>query len=114
LIGGRDVADIEIDRIERLAVHGSDFDQFSFKFGRAAQYCQNQSPGWSGCVCPRFARDLNKHSSKQKLSEDLTATLKAGRGPKLAGVIVRVKGRNTFGQHNPREFRADVNVHVRR
>ena len=63
----------------------------------------------------KYRRHWNIHrSTKQSSSEDRTATLEAGRGPKLAGVIVRVKGRNTFGQCNPREFRADVNVHVRR
>jgi hypothetical protein len=47
----------------------------------------------------RTMREVVKSSS-----EDRTATLEAGRGPKLASVIVRVKGWNTFGQRDPRKF----------
>jgi hypothetical protein len=55
----------------------------------------------------RTMREVVKSSS-----EDRTATLEAGRGPKFAGVIVRVKERNTFRQRDPRKLRADINVHV--
>jgi hypothetical protein len=33
----------------------SDFDQFSFKFGKCTQYRQHQSSCWGGCACPRFS-----------------------------------------------------------
>jgi hypothetical protein len=38
----------------------SDFDQFSFKLGKATQHRQHQSSGWGGCVCPRFGERLEQ------------------------------------------------------
>ena len=46
--------------------------------------------------------------------ENRAAAFETGGGPKLFGVVIRFKRWHAFGQGDPRQLRANVNVHVRR
>jgi len=50
----------------------------------------------------------------QGSSQDCAAALKAGGRPELARIIVGIEGRDAFGQRNPGQLGANIDVHIRR
>lgn len=80
----------------------------------ASQFCAPVSAGppANGSSGRRRA-EINKTRELSSPHNYVTA-LQAGGGPKLAGVIVSCKGRDTFRQSDPGELGANIDVHVRR